>query len=421
MNAKRPLKIWTLAVGEPSPIHGADVRRMRMGLLARYLRARGHDVTWFAGTVDHRSKTQRFSETTIKTDADGTKLIFLHSRLYTKHVSFRRIASHRDGAKSFRKIAPSLPQPDVIVCSYPTLELAAAVRDYAAARNIPFVVDLRDLWPDMIADVAPKPLRPLARLILAPWFVSAKKTKRAATGLAAITQAFLDWGLKRAGRAQGPNDRVFHLASDPQSVSPESLDAAGKFWDAQGVKGDRVTIVFSGMISPRHDWDTVIEGARLLTPAQREKIQIVLCGKGEAQETVAQKARDLPHIVVPGWRNLAEIQSLFKRADAGLLPYRTTLDFSMSYPNKVGEYTGAGLPLLTCLEGLVGELVKSEKCGLLYHVDNAQSFADALVSLIDGRADIQAMKNAARDVYAQKFDSEKIYNAYADYLEGLAQ
>lgn len=421
MTDKHPLKIWTLAVGEPSPIHGADVRRMRKGLLSRYLRGRGHDVTWFTGTVDHRSKTQRFNETTIKTDTDGTKLVFLHGRLYHKHVSFERIGSHRDGAKSFRQLAPNLPQPDVIACSYPTIELAAAVRDYATARNIPFILDLRDMWPDIIADVAPKPLRWAAKLILLPWYISAYRSMRAATALTGITEPFVDWGLSHARRKRNSKDRAFHLASDPESVSPESLQAGSAFWDQRGVKGDRLTVVFAGMLSARHDFETIIEGARLLPADVRDKIQIVLCGKGEAEEKLKSLAQGLPHVTMAGYRNLAEIQALYKRSHAGLLPYFGKADFAISYPNKVGEYMGAGLPLVSCLEGEVSKLIRAEHCGLIYEAGNPQDFANTMLALIEGKAALQPMKAAAQDVYKRKFDSNKIYNDYADFLESFAQ
>ncbi|MCB1537928.1 MAG: glycosyltransferase [Alphaproteobacteria bacterium] len=411
------MKIWTIVVGEPSPVDGSDTRLLRTGLLTRCLRARGHDVTWFNGTFDHATKTERFNQTTIQTDADGTTLIFLHGRPYAGHVSLPRIANHIDGARAFAEIAPKLPAPDVIACSYPTIELAAAVAEYARARDIPFILDLRDLWPDMIAEVAPKPLRWLARLLMAPWYKSARKSMRAASGLVGFAGPYLDWGLKKTGRAHGPNDRVFHLAADPQPVDAESLNASAAYWDARGIAADTVNLAFAGMISPRHDFTTLIDAFRRLPPEKRARLRMVFCGRGEVEDALKFRAADMPEILFAGWRNRAEIAALLARAAAGLLPYRNTPDFLMSFPNKIGEYTGAGLPVITPLGGEVGRLIETENCGIVYREGDVESCAQILAALADGTVDLAALRAGARAAYSRHFDAEKIYAAYAGFLE----
>lgn len=412
------MRIWTVVVGEPSPVDGPAVRLLRTGILAHALAARGHDVTWFNATFNHNLKTQRFAQNTLKTEA-SLKMAFMYGRAYSGNVSFARIGNHMDVAKSFLKMAEGMEKPDVIQCSYPPIELAHAVAKYARKHDIPYVIDYRDLWPDIIADVAPAPLRPLAKLVMAPWYMQARKTAAGAAGLCAITKPYLDWAAKFAGRKVGANDRVFHLATAGVEAPQADMEKAEDFWNGQGIAGDVVTLVFSGTLSRRMDLGTLLDAAASLPQSVRDKIRIVICGKGEAEDELKEKAKNLPHVLMAGWRNQAELQVLMRRAKAGLLPYLSTIDFQWSYPNKVGEYLGAGLPVVTSVTGIVEELLKTEGCGLCYREGDVNACAEVLTKIAEGRVDLTGMSEAAKRVYASRFDAKKIYEQYADYVESF--
>jgi len=413
------MRIWIVTVGEPSPVDGVAVRLHRAGLLSRYMHQRGHEVVSFNGTIEHSARRQRFEETTVTKGDDGMAQVFLHGRIYQRNISPARIGNNRDVGKSFTAVSAKLEKPDVIVCSYPPIELAYAVSKYAKANNIPYVLDLRDMWPDIIADVAPKLLRPLARLAMFRWFSQARTASRLATGLVGISRPFLDWGLGMAKRKAGVNDRVFHLANDPDAAAPDELAKAEAFWDAAGVTPDKFILLFSGMYSARHDFETVINGAHLLPDDLKANIRIVFCGKGEAEEKMKAAANSAPYIVFAGWRNLADIQTLCKRAKGGLLPYPSTQDFMISYPNKVGEYLSAGLPIITSLKGEITKLIGDENCGVLYTEGDAKSFANAVMQLIRTPDSLKVMSNAAFGVYARAFNPKQIYADYAAYIEGF--
>ncbi|NBX66134.1 MAG: glycosyltransferase WbuB [Proteobacteria bacterium] len=415
------MRIWTVVVGEPSPVDGPATRLLRTGILAHTLSTRGHDVTWFNATFNHNLKIQRFSKSTIQKNVGGLTLAFMHGRAYRSNVSIARIENHMQVARSFKKMAERMEKPDVIQCSYPPIELAHAVAQFAKKNGIPYIIDYRDLWPDIIADVAPVPLRPLAKLAMTPWYKQAREATLGAAGLCAITKPYLEWASKFAGRKPDARDRVFHLATAGSKAPDADIKKAEAFWDAQGITGKIPTLVFSGTLSRRMDLYTLLDAAEILPEEVRQKIRIVICGKGEAEEELKKKADGLPHVLMAGWRNQAELQALMGRAKAGLLPYISTIDFQWSYPNKVGEYLGAGLPIITSVTGIVEALIKSEGCGACYREGDKNSCAQLLTMIAENRIDLAPMSYAARKVYARDFDARKIYDDYAGYIESFRQ
>ena len=94
-------------------------------------------------------------------------IYLLHSIGYTKNVSLRRFIDHVCVARKFDKYAREEPLPDIIVASLPTLDLSAKSVQFGDKHSIPVIVDLRDMWPDILLSRAPTILRGLLKRAVA--------------------------------------------------------------------------------------------------------------------------------------------------------------------------------------------------------------------------------------------------------------
>src|SRR5205807_498974 len=83
-------------------------------------------------------------------------------------VSLARFADHVIWGRRFERAIAAASAPDIIFCAYPTIEAALTCARYGQKRRVPVVIDLRDMWPDLFAELAPRSLRPLARALLMP-------------------------------------------------------------------------------------------------------------------------------------------------------------------------------------------------------------------------------------------------------------
>ena len=96
------MRVWVIKVGEPLPIDGARYRPHRIGMLSDELVRRGHDVTWWASTLEHASKTFRFKEDCCIEVREGFRIKLIHSMGYRSNVSLRRLVDHAQAARKFR-------------------------------------------------------------------------------------------------------------------------------------------------------------------------------------------------------------------------------------------------------------------------------------------------------------------------------
>lgn len=385
------------------------------------LAERGHEVTYWTSTFSHTRKTQRFKTDTDINIRDNYKIKLLHSPGYRKNISIARLYDHVVLAKRFGKIALEAKNPDIILCSMPTIELSLAATQYGKRLNVPVVLDVRDMWPDIFLEVVPSWANGIGRVILSPLFRNLKQACEDATAFFGITQDFLDWGLGYAGRKRNSFDAVFHHGYSPVKPTDSEIAKAESFWKQHGISKDNTGFIvcFFGYLGRQFEIETVLEAANKVRNSKPD-IRFVLCGNGDSFEHDKTMAKDLNNVVFPGFVGHSEIWTLMRMASVGLAPYKSTLNFTGSLPNKVGEYLSAGLPVISSLKGELEKLLERDHCGITYPNSDSQKLANILLDLHENRKKLGDMGGKAGQVFGGKFDAQRVYGDLIDHLEAIA-
>ena len=191
----------------------------------------------------------------------------LHAPRYRTNVSLRRILNHRGVAGKFRRLAPNVPPPDVILCSLPLLELCRETTEYARQRRIPVVLDVRDMWPDAIVELAPRWIRPLIRPLFRRSRRSIIHSCQSATAITGITDGLVGWALDYADRERTALDRPFPMGYREKKPHERDLVEAQKFWRRYGISTDsgEFVVCFFGTIGRHFEIETIVHAARILS------------------------------------------------------------------------------------------------------------------------------------------------------------
>ena len=415
---------WIVCTGEPLPIDPESPRLYRAGQLAERLAQRGHMVVFWSAAFNHAKKTFRVTENKTIRVRENYDLVLLDGRSYQKNVSLQRVLHNFDVAKNFACLAENRSQkPDAILCSYPTIELSDACASFGRRHSIPVVLDVRDLWPDIFEDYLPGPAAFLSRPVLSYFDRTARRAFGAATAITGISDGFINWALQKIGRRSTDLDRHFFHAYLPYEPSGEEKRLAEEYLTKAGVTNspDDFLVIHIGNLSFDTELACTIEAIRMMPQEIRENLQLVICGLGEALDSLKRQAADLPNVIFPGWLNRAQISVLLKRADIGIVPYLSTRNFRAAIPNKVGEYLSAGLPIVSTIQGNLASFLETKKCGVTVPNNSPQRFASAIVDVYKNNDKKAAMSRQASNVFRQHFDADKVYNNYCEYIEGLGR
>jgi len=395
---------------------------MRAGLLARHLAAAGHGVTWWTSTFDHTQKVHVFDTDTQLRLPDGVELRALRGLGYRRNVSLQRIRDHRKVAQAFAQQAERAPRPDVILASFPTIELAGAAVRFGARHGIPCVIDIRDLWPDLFSQQLPGWLRGLAAPAIALLRAQASRVCSEAFGIIGNAPSFVEWGLRLAGRTARPSDRHVPFAYALPAIPDVRLAEARRYWNERGIRhdGDQVVGVYFGAIGHQSDFTGLIEAASLLSH-RGVKFRLVICGTGERYEELRARASENPDVLLPGWIGQPEIRALMEAAHFGIAPYWNSVGFVDNLPNKPIEYMAGGLPVVTCLTGYLREFIERNGCGFYYPQGDVQALAELIASLCADRSRLQDAADNARRAYRENFDADLVHRTLTEYLESIAR
>lgn len=412
------MKIWLFQTGEPLPIKNG-VRKMRTAVLADKLLERGHKVLWWASTFEHQQKKMVSKKDRSFDISDGYTIRVLRGCKYRKNISLRRYLSYQIVSLKFRFQSKHFPKPDAIVASMPDHLLAYEAASYARKNGIPFLVDIRDLWPDTFLDrFRNMGLYGLGKIVLARDFMLLASLLKSADALSAMSHGILQWGLDKIGRERGPFDKVFYLG---YKVYPdEALGLTKGSGIPALLKGreNKKLFIFIGTFGISYELDLILEAARRFDELSKIDICFVLAGTGEKFDIISKKASGLKNVILPGWIGESEIQVLLNRAHVGLVPCRSVKN---AMPNKPFEYLSAELPLISSLEGEMADLIDQHRLGLNYLPGDLKGLCQCIERLADDAKLHDEMSRNALDFFGKYGDADKIYDEYCEFIEDLAE
>lgn len=416
------LRAWVIKTGEPVPylpVEAGD-RLFRAGLMVQSLQAHGMEVTWWSAQFHHQLKTMRdvTPSTPVRPNPDGPELIFLPSRGYISHLSPKRFLDHRDVRRAFTALAPTQPRPDVIICAWPTIDLAFAAVQFGRANNIPVILDIRDLWPDIFYErITAKTGFPFKRYFF-PWERMGKRAMQGADAVISITQGMLNWGHHRFAREVNERDRVFHQS---QSAIPAPEDTA--FWQGIGVDLDtpKTRLVWSGTLISDLDILTLLKAIEALPETAARELEFVFCGSGDLTPQIESLAERLPHVIFAGWVSQGALSALYARSHIGMMCYLDRFDFQLSIPNKVADFTRSSMRILTNLTGEMQRVLGPDNLLIPYSTGDADALRDKLIEVAENPAIYRIKTPAARAVFDQLFDAATVMPEFATYVEQIAK
>lgn len=409
-------KVWIVKENEfPSLLSGKD-RASRAVMLAEYFIEAGCEVTAFSSLWSHRLKSYiDCTGTEIVLKPGLTLFVIPSKKTYSRNISFARIAQQREIGRLFKAAIKNQPKPDLIYCSWPLMETSYEAVRYGKEHNVPVVIDIRDMWPDIFVQPFPHSIQWAARLCIDLLFRrKASYALRNATKVTSTIPKALEMP-KRYGRFVNRLDQtVFHCYRRPIFLGDEMSKSLDR-WKNNGVDGNTFSIVYFGTIGKRiPDFDTVIAAIDELGDAN---VRLVLCGNGDDYERLSTIAKSRPYLVMAGLRNQLDMYTLASISQAGLIPYRNTPDFQDSLPTKLSEYLASSLIVLTSLSGLAREVLEGAGCGFFYK--DSKCLASILAKLVRDKDETDKMKIKALELYQKEFDANVIYRRFVGQMLDL--
>ncbi|HOQ90200.1 MAG TPA: glycosyltransferase family 4 protein, partial [Candidatus Hydrogenedentes bacterium] len=261
---------------------------------------------------------------------------------------------------------------DLIAATSPHLLAALAGMLAAGMLRKPFVLEIRDLWPQQIADLGvlktPLLLRPLEWLEKALY----RAARRIVTVAPATQKTLASRGIPKNKLRCVPNGIDLDLFTPPPAEAVHAFRAAHAWTD------ETFVILYIGAHGLSQGLETILEAAALRK--DRDPWRFVFVGGGARKAALESMAKERElnrvsfHPIVPR----KEVPLWYAAADVCLVCLRDLPVFHTNIPSKMFEIMAAGRPMVVAAAGQARQLAETARAAMVVPPENPTALAEAL-------------------------------------------
>ncbi len=320
-------------------------------------------------------------------NVDGIRTIRVWSFVAANKGRYRRMLNYLSYFASAQVALLLLRRHDVMVATSPQFFCGMAGAVGSLFRKEPFILEIRDIWPESIVAVGAGRRSTAYRILqgMARWMY--RRARLVVTVGDGYRGKLLESGAIEAARiAVIPNGIDFDLFHPPEGARRRVLLAK------HGI-ADEFVVTYAGTLGMAHGLEVVLRAAHRL--AARRDIVFVLAGDGAERAHLEREAArlGLDRVLFLGLLPKEQIPILLAESDACLVHLRREELFETVMPSKLFEAMGVARPVLLGVRGDAAELLATANAGLCFPPEDDAELALVAQRLAGNRELAEALGN----------------------------
>jgi hypothetical protein len=342
-------------------------------------------------------------------DMEGIRVIRVWTYITANEGFLKRVLDYQSFMVSATLASLFVRGVDVVIGTSPQFFTACAAWVVSLIKRIPFVFELRDLWPESI-----KAVGAMKNSLMVRWLERLEMfLYRRASLIVSVTHSF-----KEVLTRRGITPAKIHVVTNgvdmsrfrPQPKDPEllqQLGLSGKF-----VAG------YVGTHGLAHHLETVLDAAELLqNRPDASDIHFVLLGDGARKQALKDEAalRRLNNITFIDSVAKEQVARYWSLLDVSIIHLKKTDLFTSVIPSKLFECMGMGLPVLHGVAGESAAIVEAEHVGIVFEPQNSPALVNGILALRNDNALFYETKTRCASA-ARHYDRSTLATAMLNLL-----
>lgn len=342
---------------------------------------------------------------------DGVRVVRVGTWMAANEGFARRILNYVSYLASAILVLPFLPRADVVVSTSPQFFCGLAGWFARYFKRAPWVLEIRDLWPESIVAVG------AMRKGLAIRSLEGLEgfAYRQADAIVSVTRSFVP----HIGERCGNPGKIAVLVNGADLSAYVRNDNGASVRRALGLEGKFVG-AYVGTHGMAHGLSTILDAAELLKSDPRFAFLMVGDGADRERLQAERAARGLDNVVILGQRPKAEMPAFWSATDASLILLKRSDTFKKVLPSKMAEAMAMQCPIILGVEGEARELLEDAQAGIAITPEDARQLADAMLRLADNPEFAARCGTAGREFAAVNFDRARVAARYLQLLKDVA-
>lgn len=398
------------------PEMGAPAARVSE-LSAQWVKA-GHTVTVLTGFPNHPTgivprayRWKLWCLVWVETQ-DGIKIVRTWLLPFPNRGRVRRTLNYVSFFISACLTGSFLRRPDVVIATSPQLLVGLAGRWIARRKRVPFVLEVRDLWPESLVAVGLS--QPASRINR--WLRRiADFLYRKCDLVVVVSSAF-------------KNFLIEHYSVNPAKIAVVENGVETDLFTPVGLKAvldteKKFVVSYIGTIGLAHGLETVVQAALELqtNPTRLPDLVFLVVGEGAGKERLIHLAAEnqLPNLRILPQQPREKIPEIIRASDVCLVLLRKSEVFKTVLPTKLLEFMACGRPVIMGVEGEASRILLESGGGICIEPEDATALAQAIRLVHDDSALRQRLGSVGREYVMKNFSRRQKAATYLEVLEKL--
>lgn len=310
---------------------------------------------------------------------DGIRVIRVWSYITANEGFLKRILDYCSYMVSAILLSPLVSKPDVVIGTSPQFFTACAAFVVGKLKGIPFIFELRDIWPESIKAVGAMKdsaiIRFLERIEMFLY--------RNAACIVSVTESF-----KRILIGRGVDAEKIEVITNGVDISLFSPRSKDRELVARYGLEDKFVAGYVGTHGMAHALETLLDAAqRLQGNGSGDNYRFILLGDGAKKQRLMKRAKEmgLGNVIFIDSVPKDQVARYWSLLDVSIIHLKKTDLFAMVIPSKLFECMGMGIPIVHGVAGESAEIVKREKVGLTFEPENAEDLLKGLLTMKENK------------------------------------
>lgn len=376
--------------------------------IARYLVKGGHEVTIITSPVSYLTgKSVQKKNAWVSRESPEPGITILRAYTYPAlHRSFfHRVLSFFSFMFSSFFIGLGVKNVSVVWGTSPPIFQGFTAWLLARLKGVPFLFEVRDLWPAFAIAVGVLHNKTLIRL--SEWLE--RFLYRHADEMVVNSPGFIDHIRSRGARH-------ITLVENGVDIGMFDLTITGEDFRRKLSLEHKFIALYAGAHGISNNLEVVLQAARMCV--DEPDIFFVLVGDGKEKANLMRQAEtwQLDNVLFIPSVPKTEMNAMLAMADTCVAILKPIEMYKTTYPNKVFDYMAAAKPVLLLIDGVIREVVEKAQCGVFVEPGDAEMLAFQVKKMHNNSSETRRLGLNGRSYVADNFDRAMLAHKLEEVL-----
>lgn len=361
----------------------------------------GHTVTIITGAPNfpHGKVYEGYKNKLYQTeDLDGIRVIRVWTFITANEGFVKRILDYVSFA-IMAFLAGVFVRTDLIIATSPQFFTAVTGRWLSLFKFKPWIMEVRDLWPESIMAVGAMKAGKVYRFL--EWVEL--RLYKSAQKIIVVTDTFKE---KITNRGISPSKISIHkngVILDKFMPRSKDVELLQKYPQLK----ERKVFAYIGTLGMAHGLTFILDSAAKIAEASPE-LHFLFIGEGAEKNSLIEQAKrlQLENVTFIPFVPKSEVVRYLSLMDVALVNLKKSDTFKTVIPSKIFEAAALQKPILLGLEGEARKLIQDYNAGICFEPENEQEFVTACLEILEPSNYTLSQQGCA--LLAESFDRRKI-------------